>query len=430
MSEQKSHLSDENLFLLQSILKQYNIEIEEEDVQKLKDEMERKVIIAKHKEFSNIWQGKNGRWYTYLPSENGRKQIAKSTEEKLNKVIFKHYYESNQENQKKLVTLRTFYQTWLDYKSLHTNASSYIRKIDTDWRIHYLDNPIIDIPLVKLNYTTLDTWSHGMIKEQGLTKTKYYNISVIMRQALQYAVDIGVINESPFERVKIKTKMFKPSKKKPDATQVFLEDEKPLIIAEALKDFETTGKVAPLGIILCFEIGARCGEMVGLKFSDVNENFIRIQRQEVRDYPNGTRKPAVYKVVEYVKTEAGIRNTYLTEYARYLIGLIKDSNQNNGYFDDNYMFVDKNGRLHTRAFDRHLRKYCRKIGIQAKSTHKIRKTYISTLFDADLNLNAIREQVGHADEQTTLRSYVYNRKTDEQTQSIIENALKQKCNQM
>lgn len=67
--------------------------------------------------------------------------------------------------------------------------------------------------------------------------------------------------------------------------------------------------------------------------------------------------------------------------------------------------------------------YCRKIGIDPKSSHKARKTFVSTLMDADINVNTIRQLVGHVDERTTLNNYCYDRSSDEEKYSQIENAL-------
>ena len=66
--------------LLHFLLKSYNLSLE--DVLELQNKMRETEIIQKHTEnFSTIWQGNNGRWYTYLPDEskkNRRKLIAKS----------------------------------------------------------------------------------------------------------------------------------------------------------------------------------------------------------------------------------------------------------------------------------------------------------------------------------------------------------------
>mgnify|MGYP004487698349 FL=1 len=52
-----------------------------------------------------------------------------------------------------------------------------------------------------------------------MTKTQYYNCTVIIRQALDYAADLKLILENPFKYVKIDGKrMFRKVKKKPERT--------------------------------------------------------------------------------------------------------------------------------------------------------------------------------------------------------------------
>ena len=164
--------------LLKFLLKSYNLSLE--DVLELQNKMRETDIIQKHIEnFSTIWQGSNGRWYTYLPDEskkNHRKLIAKSTEEKLNKEIVAYYRKQSKEQIEKQITLAVFYSTWLKYKALHTEATSYIHRIDNDWYKYYVGTAIVDKPLCKLDKVTLDEWAHELIRTHSLTKTQYYNI--------------------------------------------------------------------------------------------------------------------------------------------------------------------------------------------------------------------------------------------------------------
>lgn len=108
-----------------------------------------------------------------------------------------------------------------------------------------------------------------------------------------------------------------------------------------------------------------------------------------------------------------------------ILDMVKAWNKENGHEKSEYIFVGKDGqRIHSKALDTRIRKYCRYIGISEKSMHKIRKTYISTLIDSrTVNLNTIRDLVGHEDERTTLKCYCFNRQTDSQTQENIERAL-------
>lgn len=73
---------------------------------------------------------------------------------------------------------------------------------------------------------------------------------------------------------------------------------------------------------------------------------------------------------------------------------------------------------------RHLyTRYCKGIDTIDKSSHKARKTFISALIDGGVNINEIREMVGHADERTTFNSYCFDRNTKEERVKLIEKAL-------
>jgi len=128
-------------------------------------------------------------------------------------------------------------------------------------------------------------------------------------------------------------------------------------------------------------------------------------------------------VVDFVKTDAGDREVYLSVEARRIIKMIMDHNLDKNEKDDDYLFVSNGKRVYERAVDYRLRKYCKLANISQKSMHKIRKTYISTLIDARVNINELRKQVGHEDEKTTYRNYCFNRLTDLQTEEQFENAL-------
>lgn len=419
--------------LLQFLLQRFNLSLE--DVHGLRENMKNTEIIQKHiNEYSVIWQGKNGRWYTYLPDESKpgkRRLVPKSTEEKLHKEILAYYKEQTKEQSVKQLTLALIYPEWLRYKALHTEASTYIHRIDNDWNKYYVGTAIINVPLTKLDKVTLDKWAHGLIKAHTLTKTQYYNSAIIMRQALDYAVEMGILKDNPFVKVKVNKKLFRVVKKKTDATQVFLVNEQSQVETEAMQDYIENGYPASLGVALCFQLGARIGEMVALKWTDIDEerqNYIHIQRMERRkeeQQPDGTWKFVGYEIVEHTKSDAGNRNTYLTMKARKILQTIRTWQEEHGFQNSEYVLLYQNGqRLHTPPLDSRIRKYCKHIGIDEKSMHKIRKTYISTLVDSNLiNINTVREMVGHEDERTTLRNYTFNRKSDMQTQENIEKAL-------
>ena len=399
---------------LQYLLSRCKLTIE--DVQSEMENMRNEKYLRSH--LYEIWQGKDGRWRTHLPDANSkserRRLIAKSTREKLEKEIIRYYKSIDEQEQAKKVTLKEWYHTWLDYKKLQTRSDMYIRRIASDWDNYYAGTALINIPITELGYDTLQEWALRIVREKTLTKKQYYNMSLIVRQSLDYAVQKGMIENNPFSRVHIDGKLFQAKKKPKDNTQVFLTDEQPQIEAEAWKDFSETGSVACLAVPLAFQTGLRLGEIVSLKENDIEGNYIHVQRMEVRkvkQLEDGTWSKQTFTVVDYTKSAAGDREVYLSMNAKKILEKVISCNREHGYSDNGYLFLNEKGRIHSKSVDYRIRKYCRHVGISEKAMHKIRKTYISTLIDSGLNINEIRKLAGHEDERTPYGNYCLNRLT-------------------
>ena len=182
--------------------------------------------------------------------------------------------------------------------------------------------------------------------------------------------------------------------------------------------------------MLNFQIGLRIGELVALKWSDIEGSYIHINRMEVEEYNIQNDDNIVVnfngrQVVDRVKSPAGFRDVYLNSEAKKILEMVRELNVRNGYYDDNYVFISqKKIRSSARTITSYLEKLCPAVGIQVKSNHKIRKTYISSLFDAKVNIDTIRRLAGHEDEKTSLKNYCF----DQSDKDILENRLEQAKN--
>ena len=257
-----------------------------------------------------------------------------------------------------------------------------------------------------------------------MTKKSYYNMSLILRQCLDYAVECGYITENVFSKVKVNTKLFQRVKKKSGESQVYTIDEEERFIKDMIRRFRNNPEnTAPLAVMLAFETGVRIGELCVLKFDGIEGNYIHIQRQEIREFQKVdayNMKFKCYKVVEYTKSEDGFRDIYLTTAAKKIIELARHMNEVNGeYCEDGYIFVHNHKNINHYSIQAMILRGCNTVNMQVKTSHKIRKTYISTLIDSGLNIDAIRRFAGHSDERTTYGNYCYNRMTDQQTERSV-----------
>lgn len=393
----------------------------------------RNAILSKHP--YEIFLGSDNFWHTYIPDstkKNNRRAVKKKNRKDIEDCVIAYLEEIEEFEIKQKMTLIQLFPEWIKYKEKHTKSTSYMKRITADWNKYYAKNKeLISKPVNEFTKIELDTWVHEMIKQYDMTKNQYYNMSVIIRQIFDYAVEIGILERNIFSDVKVSTKLFKKVKKKDSITQVYLTDEIPQMIKEMLRRFyNDPSDTAPLAVLLDFEIGVRIGELVAIKTTDFSPDmsYVHIQRQSVRqfDYIDDTctkMKFREFEVVEYTKSDDGDRNIYLTTVARKIISVILAVNEKYGYQCDDYLFVKNNKQISHYAVQARVLRGCQTIGILTKSMHKIRKTYISSLIDSGLNIDEIRRQVGHSDERTTYKNYCFNRLTTTETERKMENAL-------
>ena len=400
-----------------------------DEVQEKMKEKEKQRILAMHP--YSIFQDQKGRWKTTVKDESkksGRRDIAKKNKEDLYKALINHYADVEDDIyiKQNTVTLRNMFGEWLNYKAKHSNSTSYARRIKNDWNKYYINSDMIDIPVIDLDFITLDTWAHDLIRNYSLTKKQYYNATIIIRQMLDYMIEKGHIDSNNFSKVKVNKKMFAVKAKPKSATQVFDTQAEEDIKQLALEHYNNNHRaITPLVILLNFHLGLRVGELVALKWSDIEGNYLHVSRMEIAKYiisDNGDIKKDGCEVVEYVKTDAGVRDLYLTKEARDILTLIRKRSLEYGYYDNGYIFVNaqNSARLTTSSINKYLYSLCDEANTLRRSSHKIRKTYISSLFDSGLNINKIREIAGHEDEKTSLNNYCFERKVDSDTELILE----------
>lgn len=404
-----------------------------DDVRESMKKKEREELLAMH-EYA-IFQGKDGRWKTTIKDDtkaSGRRQLAKSDKEELENILVEHYRKLKKENAlKNDVTLKSIYSLWLQSRKLEVNSIGTVKKNDQDWRRYYLNDKIIDKPLSTLSVQELKDWAHKKINDHNFNKREYYNMAIIIKQCFAYAKDSGLIEENTWERVKINTKKLKKTQKKSNETQIYFLDEQQAIIEHAFELFNKNPRnITALTIPLIFVTGLRIGEVVALKYSDIDtvSNVIVVRKMESVIYDLDDEGNFTYmgkEVVEHAKTDAGVRCVPLTSYAKQIIQMVKESSDKYGYYDDGYIFCPKSRRVAANSIDKKLYNYCDAINMKRKSAHKIRKTYISKLIHSgQVDIDTVCKVAGHVDMKTTFTSYCYSLDHVSEIQNKFENVLK------
>ena len=358
-----------------------------------------------------------GRWQTYVHDEsrpNNRRKITRIEKSDLIDSVLEFYGMEIEEEIKEKWTLETLYPKWKEYKALHSSETTMVR-IDGTWRSYYEGTDIVKVPIVKFTKLQLDEWVHRLIQKYHFTKVEYYNMTIIIRQSLDYAVELDIVNENVFRKVHVNgRRMFRRVNKKRGDTQVFSEDEVKRVSAMAMEDYYSntrlTYELAPLAVIFAFKTGQRPSEVCANRYEDIEGFKLHVQRMFQRD---------TGKVIDSFKGTFDAfddRYIYLTPEAMQIIELCKRRQKERGVLPNGYIFSltgEADMGLY-RAVSNRFKVYSQKLGGPMRSPTKSRKTFISTALDADINPDTVRRIVGHRDIQTTLNNYYFDRAGEEE----------------
>ena len=370
---------------------------------------ERKKYLNMHP--YSVWEGKDGKWYTYLPDdEKGRKLKKLATKKSIEDFIVKYYKQAEDEPNVKQV----FYE-WLDKKLKYgeIQKQTYDRYIN-DFEKYFIPKPI---SVSKIRYVTenqIEDFIMETIVENNLTAKAWGNVRIIIRGMFAYAKKrkYTQLNITMFlSELDISKKVFAKSKRK-DELNVFTEDELKMIIAKLLE----RNTIGHLGVLMAIYTGMRVGEISALKWEDVKEDYIHINRSQIKfKDENGKSK---YDIRNSPKTDTGIRDVVIIPELRMVLRRLRLINP----FTE-YVF-EKNGTfMSVHAFTMILYRVCEEIKIKKRGMHVLRKTYATRLINAGVDESIIINQMGHTDFRTTKNYYYYNNKSGGRMSDMISSAL-------
>lgn len=380
-----------------------------ESIKNVVDDMTKKEILAQHK--YAIVQGSDGRWSTRVPLDDGTSAVRhRKTREELEDYVVNYYKEL-----KKSIYIKDVFWKWmnekLDYGEIKKQSYD---KYCAEFKRFFTKDSFICIKKMKnITEEDLERFIKTTIRDMELTRKAYSGLVTLLNGIFKYGKKMGctTISISTFIKDLYLPKNIFKKNFKDKKTEVFMEDEI-LVIIGYLKE---NPDIWNLALLLQFETGARIGEISTLKKEDIKKHSILIRRTEVK-----IKIDDVWKMVvsELPKTDAGYREIILPPSAQWTISKILELNPNG-----DFLFMDKGKRIRENTYNKRLNRICEKLNIPHRTTHKIRKTYGTTLLDSDVNDSFVAEQMGHTDVSTTRKLYYYSNKSYKTKLNQISGAI-------
>lgn len=378
------------------------------DVQNSMEAMNREELLKQHP--YKIWQSQDGKWYTYLSTQDGGRVLKKRKSKKDLESIVIDYYKNNKE-----ILLEDIFQDWasqkLEYGEIQKQTYD---RYTTDFHRFFDDSDIAHKDIRKITEDDLELFIRETIRNMGLSNKAYGGLRLLIIGMFKYAKKRKYTEISITQfmgDLDLPKKCFSKRTVKDDES-VFTDSE-----VEKISNYiKENISLINYGILLAFQTGVRVGELCTLKYSDIKENKLCIRRTEVRY--RGEDGKYVFEVRESPKTEAGNRDIILNSDAQRTLKEIRKLNP----FGE-YMFMNNGKRIKEKAFSVKIVKICRYVGIKERSMHKARKTYATKLINGGVDESLVIKQMGHTSIDCTKNHYYFNNKSDEDAVKQIEKAI-------
>lgn len=372
---------------------------------------ERKKYLDAHT--SQIWQGSDGKWRTYVVNNQGkRKMLCKKERKHLEDDIVELYKSLSDEP-----TLRRVFYMWAQEKLQYgeVQKQTYDR-YEYDLLRFFKNSKLLDTKIGYITEENLEEFIRDTIHNQQLSSKAWGNLRTILNGIFKYARKkhySKIVISSFMSELELSKRIF-TRKYKEDSDNVFTEQELTKII-NYIKNSPNT-KISHLGILLGLYTGMRVGEIVALKHEDIFEDYIYVHRTQIKY--KGPDGKMIHEVRDSTKTDAGVRKVIMTKETKSIVNQIRLKTFGNEYL------LSKNGKPITiHALIYALYGICDKVGIKRRSMHVLRKTYATRLINAGVDEAIIINQMGHTNFDTTRQYYYYNDKTLNVIAEKIQNAI-------
>lgn len=308
-----------------------------------------------------------------------------------------------------------YLETRIDHRENET-----IKKDISTYKTYIAESDLANMSIKDIRVADIEKFFiHCKKVYNGKFTRKYWNgIKRVVSGCINYAIKKGWADHNATSEAKFEANEFKPPIHHKKEELFFSDIERNQIISECFK--KVYNDILYYGLILLFAIGVRIGELTALKWIDVDfeHNVIHICRETV----DGGKT-----LNEHTKTPAGDRYIPLNSIALKCLKAVKANNQLTGIpvESDDFIFLHRkkgNFKLAShRAFEYRLYHMQNELGYTIiRSLHDIRRTYATNCYKKGMDIERLRELMGHTTIEQT-RAYIKDSETSEkETREILE----------
>lgn len=346
----------------------------------------RKEFLEKHT--YKIWEGKDGKWRTYLPGNNpGRKMVKRSTQKEIEDVVIK-YYKGLQEK----VVPKTFNEVYWHWRSVQdqTVSANSVSKYNTDYK-RYFDNTEFSAKRIE-NITEEDIkiFIINKVKCLKMCKKACKTLFGYIKNTIRSALINRVISDDPMEFLEAK-QFYKycTEPQFPREKKLISDLDMKMLYQKFMEDYQKHPNYIPTYAVHFASLtGMRVGEISALSWDCITDKYIIINKSE--KYNRQTKEYYIDK------TKNGKDRIFpMTDDIQKLLESVKRVELHNGYICE-WVFANESGRIHAPVISSCAKNKCLQLGIDVKGIHSYRKTINSKLRCNGVSPTVAASLLGHS----------------------------------
>lgn len=232
--------------------------------------------------------------------------------------------------------------------------------------------------------------------DEGYRTSTIYQVRVTLFNMLEFAKENDVILSNPCKK-SVKSDMGKPSQKKEALT---------IDIQKKFLEY-ATGRSYENQYRFILQTGLRTGELVGLKWEDVDFEKKTVKIQRSMEYRHSVGE---WRIGE-PKSKSGYRTIPLTDESIRILIAQKEKNGRIKVIQkewSDFIFLSRKGEpVKNSAYDTALFKICEKAGINKFSMHVLRHTFATRCIEGGMMPKTLQKILGHSNIGITMNLYVH-----------------------
>lgn len=238
---------------------------------------------------------------------------------------------------------------------------------------------------------------------------------VVLQSILKQAVKLDIITSNPANAEKLTLQKVVAPK-----IEIFSKQE----AAQMLECLEQEDLQFQVLVQLAIMTGCRCGELVGLKFSDFDyeRNKLTVERSAYKlpGEPIKTKPPKDYEV----------RTITVNQHCIDLVLLLRAEKERQAaelgtaWIGDEWIFTQWNGEImNPQTPTKQFSKFLQKNGMKHRKFHSLRHTSATLLLYGGVNIKQVQERLGHGDISTTNKYLHCIAEADEAAANVLQDML-------